>query len=92
MSDFELTRFLVDHTPDYDIEYYLMMADRGARVEVSGIGEVLPDETEDLIVTLTKLAQQCGGRVRVAGESHDGSPVDVTIYDGRPNNGTRTDQ
>ena len=29
MSDFELTRFLVEHTPDYDIEYYLMMADRG---------------------------------------------------------------
>ncbi|MBU2719353.1 hypothetical protein HF563_08195 [Acidithiobacillus ferridurans] len=89
MTDFELTRFLVEHTPDHDIEYYLMMADRGARVEVSGVPEVRPEDSEDLIETLTRLAHQCGGRVRVAGEGLDGAPMDVTIYDGRPN-GTRT--
>ncbi|MBU2765613.1 hypothetical protein HAP94_05235 [Acidithiobacillus ferrivorans] len=89
MSDFELTRFLVEHTPDHDIEYYLMMADRGAQVEVSGVPEVREDEGEDIFDTLIKLAQQCGGSARVAGEGPDGAPVDVTIYDGRPH-GTRT--
>ena len=68
MTDFELTRFLVEHTPEPDIEYYLAAAYHGARVEVSGTPAV-----------------------RVAGEGLDGAPMDVTIYDGRPN-GTRTDQ
>lgn len=92
MSDFELTRFLVDHTPDYDVEYYLMMADRGARVEVSGVAEVHPDESEELIATLTNLDQQSGWWVRVVDESHDSTPVNVTIYDGWSKDGTRTDQ
>ena len=92
MSDFELTRFLAEYTPDYDIEYYLMMADHGAQVEVSGVPEVRPEDSEDLLVTLTRLAHQCGGRVRVAGEGLDGAPADVTIYDGRQKHGTRTDQ
>ena len=48
------------------------------------------DQFEDIVETLTKLAHQCGGRVRVAGEDPDGAPVDVTIYDGRPKNRTRT--
>ena len=91
MTDFELTRFLVEHTPDHDIEYYLAAAYHGARVEVSGTPAVREDQFEDIVETLTKLAQQCGGRVRVAGEGLDGAPMDVTIYDGRPN-GTRTDQ
>ncbi len=68
MTDFELTRFLIERTPEPDIEYYLAAAYHGARVEVSGTPAV-----------------------RVAGEGLDGAPMDVTIYDGRPN-GTRTDQ
>ena len=90
MSDFELTRFLAEYTPDYDIEYYLMMADHGAQVEVSGVPEVRPEDSEDLLVTLTRLAHQCGGRVRVAGEGLDGASADVTIYDGRTKHETRT--
>ncbi len=90
MTDFELTRFLVANTPEYDIEYYLAVADNGTRVEVSGMPAVQEDQFEDIVETLTKLAQQCGGRVRVAGEGIDGAPMDVTIYDGRPRNGTRT--
>lgn len=36
MTDFELARFLVEYTPEPDIEYYLTAAYHGARVEVSG--------------------------------------------------------
>jgi hypothetical protein len=89
MTDFELTRFLVEHTPEPDIEYYLTAAYHGARVEVSGTPEVSPEDSEDLIEKLTALAKKMGGRVRVAGEGLDGAPMDVTIYDGRAN-GTRT--
>jgi hypothetical protein len=90
MTDFELTRFLVEHTPDHDIEYYLAAAYHGARVEVSGTPAVREDQFEDIVETLTKLAHKCGGRVRVAGGRLDGAPMDVTIYDGRPKNGSRT--
>ena len=89
MTDFELTRFLVEHTPEPDIEYYLTVAYHGTRVEVSGTPAVSPDDSVDLIAKLTALAKKMGGRVRVAGEGLDGAPMDVTIYDGRPN-GTRT--
>ena len=89
MTDFELTRFLMEHTPEPDIEYYLAVAYHGTRVEVSGTPAVSPDDSEDLIEKLTALAKKMGGRVRVAGNGLDDAPMDVTIYDGR-SNGTRT--
>ena len=89
MTDFELARFLVEHTSEPDLEYYLTAAHHGARVEVSGTPAIGPDDSVELIEKLTALAKKMGGRVRVAGEGLDGAPMDVTIYDGRPN-GTRT--
>lgn len=90
MTDFELTRFLVEYTPEPDIEYYLAAAYHGARVEVSGTPAVSQDDSVELIEKLTALAKKMGGRVRAVGEGLDGAPMDVTIYDGRPKNGSRT--
>ena len=75
--------------PEPDIEYYLTAAYHGARVEVSGTPTIGPDDSVELIEKLTALAKKMGGRVRLAGEGLDGAPMDVSIYDGRPN-GTRT--
>ena len=85
MTDFELARFLVEHTPESYLEYCLTTAYHGARIEVSGTPAISPEDSEDLIEKLTALAKKLGGRVRLAGEGPDGAPMDVTIYDGRPN-------
>ncbi len=93
MTDFELTRFLMENFSSRVVEHWLAVLDddQDARLQVSGVPAVRADQFEDIVETLTKLAQQCGGRVRVAGEGLDGAPMDVTIYDGRPR-GTRTHQ
>jgi len=92
MTDFELARFLVKYTPEPDIEHCLAAAYRGERVEVSGTPPVSQEDSVELIEKLTALAIKMGGRVRLVGEGLDGARMEVTIVDGRPARGTRTDE